>query len=65
VQILDIAFEVRLVVRPRQPIHAGCSVLLKLEERLFEQIDADVMKERSELLLLPFLCNFPYAFQRL
>src|SRR3954451_9013593 len=51
--------------RPRQPIHAGCSVLLKLEERLFEQLDADVMEERGEPLLLPFPCHFPYAFQRL
>src|SRR5512144_79826 len=64
-QILELALEVCLVVRPRQPIHAGCSVLLKLEERLFEQLDADVMEERGEPLLLPFPCHFPYAFQRL
>jgi len=36
VQILEIALEVCLVVRPSQPIHAGCCVLLKFEERIFE-----------------------------
>jgi hypothetical protein len=36
VQIRELALEVRVVVLPRQPIHAGRSVLLKLEERLLE-----------------------------
>src|SRR6516225_3262150 len=65
VQILELTFKVYLVVRPCQPIHTGCSVLLKFEERLFEQFDADMVEERGELLLLPFLRDFPYAFQRL
>ena len=64
-QILEIMFEVCLVVRPCQPIHTRCSVFFELEERLFEQFDADVVKERGEPLLLPFLRDFPYAFQRL
>ena len=65
VQILQITLEVCLVVLPRQPIHAGCSIRLKIEERLFEQIGVDMMEERGEPLLLPFPCDFPYALQRL
>jgi hypothetical protein len=65
VQVLEIALKVCLVVLPRQPIHARCSIRPKFEERLFEQIDIDVVEERGELLLLPFSRDFPYAFQRL
>jgi hypothetical protein len=65
VQVLELALEVYLVVLPRQPIHARCSVLLEFEERLFEQVDADMVEERGEPLLLPFPRHFPYAFQRL
>ena len=65
VQILEISLKVCLVVLPRQPIHAGRGVLLELEERLLQQVDVDVVEERGELLLLPFPCDFPYAFQRL
>src|SRR6266566_824762 len=65
VQVLELVLEVCLVVLPRQPIHAGCSVLLEFEERPFEQVDADMMEERGEPLLLPFPRHFPYAFQRL
>ena len=57
--------EVQLVIPPRQAIDARCGVFLKFEERLVEQIDADVVEERRELLLLPFLCYSPYARQRL
>jgi len=32
---------------------------LKIEERLFEQVDADVVEERGETVLVPFLCDFP------
>jgi hypothetical protein len=39
--------------------------LLEFEERLFEQVDADMVEERGEPLLLPFPRHFPYAFQRL
>ena len=38
---------------------------LKLEERLSEQLDTDVVEERGEPLLLPFPRDLPYAFQRL
>jgi hypothetical protein len=34
-------------------------------ERLFEQVDADVVEERGEPFLLPFPRDFPYVFQRL
>ena len=64
-QILELALKVCLVVRPRQSIHARRGILLEFEERLFEQVDADVVEERGEPLLLPFLCDLPYAFQRL
>jgi hypothetical protein len=39
--------------------------LFEFKERLFEQIGADMVEERGELLLLPFLCDCPYALQRL
>jgi hypothetical protein len=35
---LNIALEICLVVLPRQPIHIRRGVLLKFEERLFEQV---------------------------
>src|SRR5256884_1257031 len=52
VQVPELALEVCLVVLPCQPIHAGCCVLLEFEERLFEQLGADVVEERGEPLLL-------------
>jgi hypothetical protein len=47
-QVLEITLKVCPVVLLRQPIHAGCCVLLKFKERLFEQIDVDVVEERVE-----------------
>jgi hypothetical protein len=35
------------------------------EERHPECVDADVVEERGELLLLPLPCCLPYALQRL
>ena len=64
-QVLDIVFEVCLVVLPRQPIHAGGCVLRQRVERLLQQFDGDVVEERGEPLLLPFPCGLPYAFLRL
>ena len=64
-QVLELALEVCLVIRPCQSIYARRCVLLEFVERLFEQVDADVVEERDEPLLLPFPRNFPYAFQRL
>src|SRR5262249_28996476 len=65
VQVLEIALEVCLVVPPRQSVHAGCGVLLEFVERLFQVLGTDVVEERGEPLLLPFLCDFPYALQPL
>jgi hypothetical protein len=64
-QILEPAPEVCLVVPPRQPIHTRRGVSFECKERRFEQIDADVVEEPGEPLLLPCLCDLPYAFQRL
>src|ERR1700716_1301489 len=52
VQIFEIALELCLVVLPHQPVHSRCRVHLELVERLREEIDADVVEERNELLLL-------------
>jgi hypothetical protein len=57
--------EIRLVVPPGQPVHPGSGVPLEREERLPEQIDADVVEERGEPFLLPLSCRLPYALQRL
>jgi hypothetical protein len=65
VQVLEIALEVCLVVLPIQTIYARCCVLLEFAERLVEQVDANLVEERSEPLLLPYLRDLPYAFQRL
>jgi hypothetical protein len=65
VQLIEIALEVCFVGTPRQPVHASRGILLEFVERRFEMFDAEVVEERSELLLLPFACCFPYAFQRL
>src|SRR5262249_24544557 len=50
---------------PRQTIHARRGISFKSEECHSEQINADVVKERGEPLLLHFLRHFPYALQRL
>src|SRR5215211_588334 len=57
VQVLELALKVRLVVRPPQSIHARRGILLEFVERFFEQVDADVVEERGEPLLLPFPCG--------
>ena len=64
-QILEIALELRFVGLPGQSIHARRGLLLELMKCLAEQIDADVVQERGELLLLPLPCGLPYAIQRL
>jgi hypothetical protein len=64
-QILELALKVCLVGLPGQAVHARRSILLDLEERLPEQIDADVVEKRGEPFLLPLPCCLPYALQRL
>ena len=47
-QVLEIALEVLFVIRPDQTIDARRGIFPKFEERLVEQIDADVVEERGE-----------------
>ena len=63
-QISEVSVKVCFVGPPCQSIYSRCGVFLEFEERLTKQIDADVVEERSELLLFPSPCDFPYAFQR-
>jgi len=65
VQVLDPAIEVCLVVLPCQSIDAGSSFSPESEEGCPEHFGAEVVEERREPFLLPFLRSFPYAFQRL
>src|SRR5271169_5357419 len=44
-QVLEVALEILLVTSPGQAIYTRCGVFLKFEERLVEQIDADVVEE--------------------
>ena len=63
-QISEVSLKVCFVGRPRQSINPGGGVAFDGEERHPQAVDADVVEERSELLLLP-LRGLPYAFQRL
>jgi len=65
VQVCEPGLEICLVVLPGQPVHPGGGIALEREERHPQQIDADMVEERGEPFLLPFLGNVPYAFQRL
>src|SRR5512134_1689293 len=64
-QVPELALEVRLVVLPCQPVHTRGGDLLQVEERFFEQFDADMVQKRGEPFLLPFLGCLPYALQPL
>src|SRR5437660_11248091 len=64
-QVREVALEVLLVVAPCQSVHTRSSMLFEGKELRFEQIGADVVQERGEPLLLPFLRSQPYAFQPL
>src|ERR1700675_1377018 len=65
VQISEVSFKVCRIGLPRQAVHPGGGVALEHEERLSEQIDAEVVKELGELLLPPLLSCLPYAGERL
>jgi hypothetical protein len=60
-QISEVLLKVCRIGLPRQPVHARGGVALEHEERLPEQIDAEVVEERGELLLPPLLSCLPYA----
>src|SRR5216683_58658 len=64
-QISEVSLKVCRIGLPRQPVHPGGGVALEHEERLPKQIDAEVVEERGELLLLPLLSCLPYASERL
>src|ERR1700692_2568853 len=64
-QISEVLLKVCCIGLPRQPVHPGGGVALEHEERLPEQIDAEVVEERGELLLPPLLSCLPYASERL
>ena len=64
VQISEVSVKVCLIGPPCQPVHAGGRLALEREVRLPEELDADVVEERGELLLLPLPCCLPYALQR-
>jgi hypothetical protein len=64
-QISEVSVKVCFVGPPHQSINAWGGVTLKREERHPEHVDADVVEERCELLLLPLPCELSYAFQRL
>src|SRR3954454_5770539 len=64
-QILDPAIKVGLVGPPTQTVDARCGVSLEREERRPQHRDAEMVKERSEPLLLPLPCDSSYAIQRL
>src|SRR5215510_4826721 len=64
-QISEVSFKVCFVGPPRLPVHSRCGIALERKERLPEQIQAEVVEERCELLLLPLPCSLPYAVERL
>src|ERR1700730_7444277 len=57
-QISEVSLKVCFVGRPRQSINPRGGVAFDGEERHPQAVDADVVEERSELLLLPF-CGLP------
>src|SRR5260370_28251624 len=65
VQISEVSVKVCFVGWPCQSVHAGGSFALERPECFPKQIDADVVEERSEPLLLPLPRGLPYARQRL
>src|SRR6516225_317997 len=65
VQISEVSFKVCRIGLPRQAVHPGGCVVLEHEECFPEQIDAEVVEERGELLLRPSLSCLPYASERL
>src|SRR3974377_2433191 len=60
-QIGEVLLKVCRIGLPCQPVHPGSSTGAEHEERLPDQIDAEVVEERCELLLLPLVSCLPYA----
>jgi hypothetical protein len=64
-QVLDPAIEVCLIILPCQTIHARGGFPLESEECRPKYREAEMVKERGELLLPSLPCRLPYAVQRL
>ena len=64
-QRLQIALQVCFIVLPRNAIHPGRGSALERQKRFPQQINADMVQQRGELLFLPQPCNFPYTIQPL
>ena len=65
VQITEVALKVCSVGAPRQVVHARGGVALERQKRFPEEVDAEVVEECGEPLLLPLPCGLPYAVERL
>ena len=64
-QIGEPALKVCLVLLPCHAINAWGSLTLEGVEGYFQGLNANVVQERGELLLLPLPCGFPHTLQRL
>jgi len=64
-QVEEVPLQTRLVVLPRHAIDPGGGTALERQERFPQQIDADVVQQRGELLLLPLLGSVAYTVQPL
>src|SRR5713226_9367288 len=58
VQISEVSVKVCFVGRPRQSLHPGGGIAFEREERHPQAVDADVVEECSEPLLVPLPCGF-------
>src|SRR5215472_16597461 len=64
-QISEVSVKVCRVVHPCQSVDARCSLLLYIKEGPPQDVDADVMQERCQLLLLVPSYSSAYAGLRL
>src|SRR5215510_11472606 len=64
-QISEVSVKVCFVGPPRQPVHSGSGIAFEREKRFPEHVHAEMMEERSELLIPPLPCGLPYAVERL
>src|SRR6516162_5508848 len=64
-QISEVSVKVCFVGRPRPPIPPSGGIAFEREERHPQAVDADVVEECGEPLLLPLSRDLPYALQRL
>ena len=65
VQVREVSLKVCSVGAPRQVVHARGGIALEHEERFPKEVDAEMVEECGEPLLLPLPCGLPYAVERL